>query len=114
MKQLNKDGAGEWSTPLPPREKSPERETTPEQIRADAECVFAAAPHRHPRTPLHAEVTLTLTLTRTRTPTRTPTRTRTLTLTLTPTLTLQQSIARGHWARAKVSTMGSPGMSIEL
>jgi len=41
MKQLNKDSAGEWSTPLPPREKSPERETTPEQIRADAECVFA-------------------------------------------------------------------------
>merc|ERR1740124_318279 len=41
MKQLNKDGAGEWSTPLAPREKSPERETTPEQIKADAKCVFA-------------------------------------------------------------------------
>merc|ERR1719247_2468869 len=41
MKQLKKDGAGGWSVPEPPREKSPERETTPEQIRADAECVFA-------------------------------------------------------------------------
>lgn len=45
MKQLTKDDAGGWSTPVPPREKSPERETTPvttpEQIRADAECVFA-------------------------------------------------------------------------
>ena len=48
MKQLNKDGAGEWSTPLPPREKSPERETTPEQIRADAECVFAVHPNPNP------------------------------------------------------------------
>ena len=48
MKQLNKDGAGEWSTPLPPREKSPERETTPEQIRADAKCVFAVHPNPNP------------------------------------------------------------------
>ena len=46
MKQLTKDDAGGWSTPVPPREKSPERETTPvttpEQIRADAECVLVA------------------------------------------------------------------------
>ena len=42
MKQLKKDGAGGWSMPVPPREKSPERETTPEQIRADAECALVA------------------------------------------------------------------------
>ena len=48
MKQLNKDGAGEWSTPLAPREKSPERETTPEQIKADAKCVFAVHPNPNP------------------------------------------------------------------
>ena len=50
MKQLKKDGAGGWSMPEPPREKSPERETTPEQIRADAECALAlrSAPNPNP------------------------------------------------------------------